>query len=43
MSVEIVRLNEEIKGQSKELFRGSVEVTLNELLKKETEQLTHAG
>ena len=34
MSEKIVQLNEEIiKGQIKELVRGSVEETLNELLK----------
>ena len=33
MSEKIVQLNEEvIKGQLKELFRGSVEATLDELL-----------
>ena len=36
MSEKIVQLNEEvIKGQIKELVRGSVEETLNELLEKE--------
>ena len=36
MSVKIVQLNEEvIKGQFKELMRGSVEETLNELLEAE--------
>ena len=35
---EIVQLNEEaIKGQIKELVRGSVEKTLNELLEAEAE------
>ena len=35
---KIVQLNEEvIKGQIKELVRGSVEETLNELLEKEAE------
>ena len=35
MSEKIVQLNEEIiKGQIKELVRGSVEETLNELLEK---------
>ncbi len=35
MSEKIVQLNEEvIKGQIKELVRGSVEETLNELLRK---------
>ena len=38
------RLNEEIiKGQIKELVRGSVEETLNELLEKEAESLTQAA
>ena len=38
MSEKIVQLNEEIiKGQLKELVRGSVEETLNELLEKEAE------
>ena len=37
MSEKIVQLNEEIiKGQLKELVRGSVEETLNELLEKES-------
>ena len=37
-------LNEEaIKGQLKELVRGSVEETLNELLEAETEKLTQAA
>ena len=41
MSEKIVQLNEEIiKGQLKELVRGSVEETLNELLEKEAESLT---
>ena len=36
MSEKIVQLNEEvIKGQIKEMVRGSVEETLNELLEKE--------
>ena len=36
MSEKIVQFNEEIiKGQIKELVRGSVEETLNELLEKE--------
>ncbi len=44
MSEKIVQLNEEIiKGQLKELVRGSVEVTLNELLEKEAESLTQAA
>ena len=39
MSEKIVQLNEEvIKGQLKELVRGSVEETLNELLENENEQ-----
>lgn len=43
MSEKIVQLNEEvIKGQIKELVRGSVEATLNELLEKEAESLTQA-
>ncbi len=44
MSEKIVQLNEEvIKGQLKELVRGSVEETLNELLEQEAEQLTQAA
>ena len=44
MSEKIVQLNEEIiKGQLKELVRGSVEETLNELLEKEVESLTQAA
>ena len=44
MSEKIVQLNEEIiKGQLKELVRGSVEETLNELLEKEAESLTRAA
>ena len=44
MSEKIVQLNEEvIKGQIKELVRGSVGETLNELLEKEADQLTQAG
>ena len=44
MSEKIVQLNEKvIKGQIKELVRGSVEETLNELLEKEAESLTQAG
>ena len=44
MSEKIVQLNEEIiKGQLKELVRGSVEETLNELLEKESESLTQAA
>ena len=43
MSEKIVQLNEEmIKGQIRELVRGSVEETLNELLEKEAESLTQA-
>ena len=44
MSEKIVQLNEEIiKGPLKELVRGSVEETLNELLEKEAEPLTQAA
>ena len=44
MSEKIVQLNEEvIKGQIKEMVRGSVEETLNELLEKEAESLTQAA
>ena len=44
MSEKIVQLNEEvIKGQLKELVRGSVEETLNELLESEAEKLTQAA
>ena len=44
MSEKIVQLNEEvIEGQIKELFRGSVEDPLNELLEAEAEKLTHAA
>lgn len=44
MSEKIVQLNEEvIKDQLKELVRGSVEETLNELLEQEAEQLTQAA
>lgn len=40
MSDKIVQFNEEaIKGQLKELVRGSAEETLNELLEKEAEIL----
>ena len=43
MSEKIVQLNEEvIKGELKELVRGSVEETLNELLEAEAEKLTQA-
>ena len=44
MSEKIVQLNEEIiKGQIRELVRGSVEETLNDLLEKEAESLTQAA
>jgi len=44
MSENIVQFNEEIiKGQLKELVRGSVEETLNELLEKEAKSLTQAA
>ena len=44
MSEKTVQLNEEIiKGQLKELVRGSVEEALNELLEKEAESLTQAA
>ena len=44
MSEKIVQLTEEIiTGQIKELVRGSVEETLNELLEKEAELLTQAA
>ena len=44
MSEKIVTLNEEeIKGQSKELVRGSVEETRNELLEIKAEKLTQAA
>ena len=40
MSNNIVQFNEEIiKGQTKELVRGSVEETLNELLEAEARKL----
>ena len=43
MSEKIVQLNEEvIKSQIKELVRGSVEESLNQLLEKEAESLTQA-
>ena len=43
MSEKILQLNEEvIKGQLKELVRGSAEETLNELLEGEAEKLTQA-
>ena len=42
MPEKIVQLNEEvIKGQLKDLVRGSVEETLNELLEAEANKLTH--
>ena len=44
MSNNIVQFNEEIiKGQIKELARGNVEETLNELLEAEAEKLTQAS
>ena len=44
MSKKIVQLNEEaIKSEIKELVRGSVEETLNELLEAEAEKLTQAA
>ena len=44
MSERIVHLNEEaIKGQIRELVRGSVEETLNELLEAEAERLTQVA
>ncbi len=44
MPEKIVQLNEEvIKNQIKELARGSVEETLNELLEAEAEKLTQAA
>ena len=44
MSEKIVQLNEDvIKGQLKELVRGSVEETLNKLLEAEAEKLTQAA
>ena len=44
MPEKIVQLNEEgIKGQLKELVRGSVEETLNELLEAEANKLTQAA
>ena len=44
MSNNIVQFNEEIfKGQIKELVRGSVEETLNELLEVEAQKLTQAA
>ena len=44
MSEKIVQLNEEaIKGQIKELVRGSVEKTLNELLEAEVKKLIQSA
>ena len=44
MFEKMIHLNEEaIKGQIKELVRGSVEETLNELLEAEAEKLTQAA
>ena len=44
MSNNIVQFNEEtIKGQIKELVRGSVEETLNELLEAGAQKLTQAA
>lgn len=44
MPEKIVQLNEEvIKGQIKELVRGSVEETLNEMLEAEAQKLTQAA
>jgi len=44
MSEKIVQLNEEvIKGEIRELVRGSVEETLNELLEAEADKLTRAA
>ena len=44
MPEKIVQLNEDvIKGQLKELVRGSAEETLNELLEAEAEELTQAA
>ena len=44
MSNNIVQFNEEIiKGQIKELVRGSVEETLNELLEAEAEKLANTA
>ena len=44
MSEKIIQLNEEvIKGQIKEIVRGSVEETLNELLEVEAAKLTQAA
>ena len=44
MSEKIVQLNEAvIKNELKELVRGSVEETLNELLETEAQKLTQAA
>ena len=44
MSKKIVTLNEEaIKGEIRELVRGSVEETLNNLLEAESDRLTQAA
>ena len=44
MSKEIIQLNEgAIKDELKELVRGSVEETLNDLLEKEAAELTQAA
>lgn len=44
MSTKIIQLNEgAIKDELKELVRGSVEETLNELLEKEAQELTQAA
>ena len=44
MSEKIIQLNEDvIKGQSKDLVRGSVEETPNELLEAESQKLTQAA
>ena len=44
MSEKIVQLNEKfIKGQIRELVRGSMEEALNELLEKEAESLTQSA
>ena len=44
MSERIVQLNKEvIKCQLKEMVRGSVKRTLNELLEQEAEKLTQAA
>jgi len=43
MSEKIVQINEKvIKGQIKELVRGSIEETLNQLLEQEAQALTQA-